>query len=116
MRRTVDVPNFKRCRFHYHQESSDLDIGARFFFYFSSCSLAKSFAFLVTTAPGGAADAGIRSGDGITSIDGVLIRDFQDLVFAIDLSDVGDVVPVEVNRDGEVMTFDATLQPWTPQQ
>ncbi len=72
--------------------------------------------FHVTTATGGAADAGIRRGDVITSIDGVLIRDFQDLVFAIDLSDVGDVVPVEVNRDGEVMTFDATLQPWTPRQ
>jgi putative serine protease PepD len=81
-----------------------------------AADLSVSRGFLVTTATGGAADAGIRSDDVITSIDGVLIRDFQDLVFAIDLSDVGDVVPVEVNRDGEVMTFDVTLQPWTPRQ
>ena len=68
--------------------------------------------FRVTSASGGAATAGIRAGDVIVAIDGVEIRNFEDLSFAIDQSNVGDIVPVEVNRDGTELTLRATLQAW----
>jgi putative serine protease PepD len=59
---------------------------------------------------GAAAEAGIRAGDIVVSIDGTPVRSPDDLVQAELESKVGDRVEVGIERDGESSTVEATLQ------
>ena len=61
-------------------------------------------------APGGpAASAGIKEGDVITKIAGRLVRDSSELTVAVRAHDVGEVVPVQLVRDGAQLVVDVTL-------
>lgn len=60
-------------------------------------------------AGSGADGAGIESGDLVLSVDGVAIGTDGDLGAAVRASDPGDTVPVEVRRDGQDVTLEATL-------
>ncbi|NIR35742.1 MAG: PDZ domain-containing protein [Actinobacteria bacterium] len=60
--------------------------------------------------PGTAAEqVGIRVGDRIVSVDGTPIADPSDLGAQIRDRQAGDVVSVEVVRDGESLSLDITL-------
>lgn len=65
----------------------------------------------VGSVPSGspAETAGIQQGDVITKIDGTAVSTASELIINVRSHTVGDVVSVEVNRDGETMTFDVTL-------
>ncbi len=58
---------------------------------------------------GAAADAGIRDGDIIVSVDGVSVRSFEELRGMISVYSPGEVVTVEVVRDNETVSIDVTL-------
>ncbi|MFD9891273.1 trypsin-like peptidase domain-containing protein [Amycolatopsis sp. NPDC059027] len=61
-------------------------------------------------APGGpAANAGIKEGDVVTKIGGKLVRDSAELIVAVRAHNVGEVVPVQVVRDGASLVVDVTL-------
>jgi serine protease Do len=67
-------------------------------------------AYVVGTTQGGPADdAGIRSGDVITSVDGRTVTNTTDLGDALANLQPGDTVPVEVERDRQQETFTVTL-------
>lgn len=57
----------------------------------------------------GAAEAGLRSGDIITEIDGSRVEDSGDLLGALREYQPGDTVSLTVVRDGEEQPFDVTL-------
>ncbi|WP_328606539.1 trypsin-like peptidase domain-containing protein [Amycolatopsis sp. NBC_00345] len=61
-------------------------------------------------APNGpAAAAGIKEGDVITKIGDRLVRDSAELTVAVRNHDVGEVVPVQLARDGALLVVDVTL-------
>lgn len=63
--------------------------------------------------PGSAAErAGIREGDVIVSVNGEVVRRFEDLARAVDIADVGDEVTIIVSRGGQEVALTAQLQPW----
>ena len=66
---------------------------------------------LVAEVPeGGPADAaGLEPGDLVTAIDGEEVRSVEDFLGLLRRSERGDVVDVELVRDGEEMTIDVTL-------
>ena len=81
--------------------------------------------YITHVVPGSAADrAGLtaastadgsgleRGGDVITAIDGVAVRDVQELARIIDSHEVGDEVTLTVVRDGESITIEAVLRAW----
>ena len=75
-----------------------------------SLGLAKAGGALVTDVPEGpAAAAGIKSGDVITSFDGVEVKDTRELVRQVGTTDVGKAVSVVVLRDGKPETLKLTL-------
>jgi len=69
----------------------------------------------VVGVSGAAAAAGMQVGDVIVQIDGVEVQTFEDLAVAIDANEVGDTIPIVVNRDGTSLTLRATLQAWEAQ-
>lgn len=72
--------------------------------------LAQARGALVTDVPDGPSkDAGIEAGDVITIFNGTEIGDTRELVNTVANSPVGAAVPVEVVRDGEVVTLTVTL-------
>jgi S1-C subfamily serine protease len=60
----------------------------------------------------GAEDAGLQAGDVITALDGNPITTFDDLANYIDNKDIGDVVKVTIQRNGQEQTLPVTLVPW----
>ena len=65
---------------------------------------------LVTDVPEGPAlDAGVQIGDVILSFDGNPVPDRSELVRMVGDAAAGDVVPLEILRDGERMTLTVTL-------
>ncbi|MEC3979720.1 S1C family serine protease [Amycolatopsis sp. H20-H5] len=58
---------------------------------------------------GPAASAGIKEGDVITKIAGRTVRDSAELTVAVRGHDVGEVVPVQLVRDGALLVVDVTL-------
>ena len=58
---------------------------------------------------GPAVKAGIRQGDVITSIDGTKVTQSQDAVTYIGQKNVGTVVSVTVDRNGQTVTIQVTL-------
>jgi serine protease Do len=65
---------------------------------------------LVTDVPEGPAlDAGILSGDVILTFNGTPVPDTRELVQMVGNSGVGEAVPMDVLRDGEVVTLTVTL-------
>ncbi|WP_033295123.1 S1C family serine protease [Amycolatopsis jejuensis] len=61
-------------------------------------------------APNGpAASAGIREGDVITKVGDRLVRDSAELTVAVRSHDPGQVVPVQLARDGALLVVDVTL-------
>ncbi len=65
---------------------------------------------LVTDVPEGpAAVAGIKSGDVITSFDGVVVKDTRELVRKVGNTEVGKEVRVVVLREGKTQTLKITL-------
>ncbi|MGV9300883.1 MULTISPECIES: trypsin-like peptidase domain-containing protein [Amycolatopsis] len=61
-------------------------------------------------APGGpAAGAGIKEGDVITKIGDHVVRDSAELTVAVRSHDPGQVVPVQLARDGALLVVDVTL-------
>lgn len=72
--------------------------------------LAEAKGALVTDVPDGPGkDAGILSGDVITSFDGGNVSDTRELVRRVGSSPVGKAVRVVVNRDGKTQTLMVTL-------
>jgi S1-C subfamily serine protease len=73
---------------------------------------------VLTVEPGSAADdAGLESsengeGDVITEIDGQAMKTFEDLADYVDSKQVGDEVTLTVQRDGEEIELQATLESW----
>lgn len=57
----------------------------------------------------GAAEAGLKAGDIVRSIDGKPIADFSELTFHIAGKGVGDVLAIEFEREGKTMVRKATL-------
>ncbi|MEX1217964.1 MAG: trypsin-like peptidase domain-containing protein [Acidimicrobiales bacterium] len=67
-------------------------------------------AYVQSVTSGGAADnAGIKSGDLIVAIDGVLVRGFDELRGMTSGYSPGDNVVVQVNRDGQLLDVNVTL-------
>jgi serine protease Do len=65
---------------------------------------------LVTDVPEGPAlDAGMLSGDVILTFDGQAVPDTRELVRMVANSPIGEAVPVEVLRNGEMVTLAVTL-------
>jgi serine protease Do len=65
---------------------------------------------LITDVPAGPAmEAGMLAGDVILSFGGEAVPDTRELVQMVGASDVGETVPLEVLRDGEVITVSVTL-------
>ncbi|MDQ3385476.1 MAG: PDZ domain-containing protein, partial [Actinomycetota bacterium] len=66
---------------------------------------------LVAEVPeGGPADqAGIEPGDLVTALEGEEVRSVEDFLGFLRRSERGDVVEVELVRDGDEMTIDVTL-------
>lgn len=65
---------------------------------------------LVTDVPEGpAAEAGIKSGDVITSFDGAVVKDTRELVRQVGNTEVGKEVRVVVLREGKTQTLKITL-------
>jgi S1-C subfamily serine protease len=61
-------------------------------------------------APGGpAANAGIKEGDVITKLGGRLVRNAAELTVAVRDHNPGEVVPVQLVRNGRLLTVDVTL-------
>ena len=57
-----------------------------------------------------AADAGVEVGDVIVSLDGVTLATFADLRDAVQAADAGATVALGVERDGESLDIDVTLE------
>ncbi|MGI6045349.1 MAG: S1C family serine protease [Eggerthellaceae bacterium] len=57
----------------------------------------------------GAEQAGIKSGDIITSFDGKEVKSTSELMLAIREKNAGDTVKIQVNRDGQTQEFDVKL-------
>src|SRR5690606_9665819 len=71
----------------------------------------RSGALISNVVPSGpAAQAGIRSGDLVLSIDGEPVREGRDLLRLILRQRVGDRVPVEVLRNGRTQTLSVVLR------
>ncbi len=67
-------------------------------------------AYVIATTQGGpAADAGIKSGDVIVSVDGNTVTSAEDLGTILAKLQPGDSVTVVVNRDGQEQSIDVTL-------
>ena len=68
------------------------------------------------TPSGPAQRAGLRAGDVVLSVDGQTVSEPDDITDALDSSEPGDSVTVEVERDGDRREFDITLgtRPATP--
>jgi putative serine protease PepD len=66
----------------------------------------------VVSVDGAAAAAGVQVGDVIVEIDGLDVETFEDLAVAIDANEVGDTIPIVVNRDGDTIVLRATLRAW----
>ena len=67
--------------------------------------------------PGGPAQrAGLRTGDVVVSVDGHAVSEPGDVTDALDGSEPGDSVEVEIERDGDRERLDITLgtRPATP--
>ena len=65
---------------------------------------------LVTDVPEGPAmEAGIKSGDVITSFDGVVVADSRELVRRVGVTEVGKAVSIVVNRNGKTESLQITL-------
>lgn len=62
------------------------------------------------TKDGPSAKAGLKSEDIITSINGVPVKDGDDLVARVSDLPVGTVAKIEADRDGKKMTFDVTIR------
>lgn len=78
--------------------------------FYGALGLDKVSGALVSGVPEGpGADAGIQSGDVITSFDGVEVEDTRGLVTAVGNADVGKVVRVIIFRDGKTKTIKVTL-------
>ncbi|OAP23802.1 Periplasmic pH-dependent serine endoprotease DegQ precursor [Amycolatopsis sp. M39] len=61
-------------------------------------------------APGGpAASAGVKEGDVITKVGDHVVRDSAELTVAVRSHDPGQVVPVQLARDGALLVVDVTL-------
>lgn len=76
----------------------------------SSTPSGSAGAYVQSVTGGGAADkAGIESGDLIVAIDGVPVRDFDELRGMASGYSPGDMVVVEVNRDGKILEVEVTL-------
>ncbi len=72
--------------------------------------LATASGALVTDVPEGPAmDAGVKSGDVITSFDGVVVGDTRELVRRVGNTEVGKAVDIVVFRDGKVENLKITL-------
>ncbi len=72
--------------------------------------LASAEGALVTDVPEGPAmDAGVKSGDVITSFNGVVVKDSRELVRRVADTDIGKAVALVVLRDGESQTLSITL-------
>lgn len=72
--------------------------------------LAVDAGALITDVPEGPArDAGLLSGDVITTFDGQEITDVRDLTRTVADSPIGEAVPVIVLREGDEMTIPVTL-------
>lgn len=63
----------------------------------------------VAAVSGGAEEAGIEEGDIITKIDDTNVTSANDVILAVRSKSPGDVVNVEVNRDGETQAMEVTL-------
>lgn len=63
-----------------------------------------------TRANGAAEKAGLKSGDVITKLGGKKVLNIYDYMGILGELKAGDVVEIEVNRDGKLMTFTATMQ------
>ena len=75
-----------------------------------SMGLAEASGALVTDVPDGPAkDAGITSGDVITSFGGQSVRDAGDLTRRVADAPIGEAVPVIVQREGRTETLAVTL-------
>ncbi|MDH3680519.1 MAG: S1C family serine protease, partial [Acidimicrobiia bacterium] len=60
-------------------------------------------------AGGPAMDAGAVTGDGILALDGVLVENLDHLVYLIRMAGVGTVVTLDLLRDGQQLTLEATI-------
>lgn len=75
------------------------------------CEPSRTQCVIREIVPGSSADqAGLQFGDEITAFNGRPIRNFENLIEWIRLHRVGDVVPVEILRDGEKMEIPVVLQ------
>ncbi len=73
-------------------------------------AIGEGGALITEVMPDSAAErAGIRVGDLVTSLDGQQITGIQDLAAAVRSRQPGDVVTVEVVRDGETLTLEVEL-------
>jgi S1-C subfamily serine protease len=73
-------------------------------------------AMVAAVTPGSAADrAGLEVGDLIVGIDGTEVAGSPELAAAIQSHRPGDTVVIEVDRDGEVIELEATLDALTPE-
>jgi len=59
---------------------------------------------------GPAFQTGVRRGDVITSIDGASVTRYQDVLKAVRAKKAGDRVTVVVDRNGQILTFEVTLE------
>jgi serine protease DegQ len=67
-------------------------------------------AYVIGTTQGGPADdAGIKAGDVITTVDGHAVTNTTDLGNILADLQPGNTVPVEVDRTGQQLTFNVTL-------
>ena len=72
--------------------------------------LASAEGALVTDVPEGPSqEAGVESGDVITSFDGTEVEDTRELVRTVGRTEVGKAVEITVFRDGEQQTLEITL-------
>lgn len=70
----------------------------------------NSGAGVSTVVPGlGAAEAGLRTGDVITEVEGTEITSIEDLAEELGNYEAGDTVSITFERDGESKTVDVTL-------
>jgi len=74
-------------------------------------NLSRSSGALVATvdASGPAGKAGVKQGDIITSLDGKPVTQEEDVIGILDQKNVGDTVPLVVDRSGKSLTFKVTL-------
>jgi S1-C subfamily serine protease len=67
-------------------------------------------AFVTSVEPGtAAADAGIRAGDVIVSVDGTAVTSAEDVINAVRRRTPGDAITLVIDRDGDRRTVEVTL-------